>query len=87
MIEVKNIEKSFGESKILKGISTVLKLENQSYHWTKWIWKNGFIKSLLGIHRPEEGTIEFDGRKYGNLDDEEKTPYRNRNGFSRQCLI
>jgi ABC-type polar amino acid transport system ATPase subunit len=27
MIEVKNIEKSFGESKILKGISTVLKLE------------------------------------------------------------
>jgi hypothetical protein len=39
MIE-KNIEKSFGESKILKGISTVLKLENQFN--TKVVWKNGF---------------------------------------------
>jgi hypothetical protein len=34
MIEI--IEKSFGDSKILKGISSVLKLKNQSNHWTEW---------------------------------------------------
>jgi hypothetical protein len=36
---------------VLKGVSTTLnQRENQSNHGTKWLWKNGFLKSLLGIH-------------------------------------
>jgi ABC-type polar amino acid transport system ATPase subunit len=38
MIEIKDIEKSFGETKILKGISTILKPENEPNYWTKWLW-------------------------------------------------
>jgi hypothetical protein len=37
MIEIKDIEKSF-ETKILKGISTILKPEKRTYYWTKWLW-------------------------------------------------
>jgi hypothetical protein len=48
-----------------------LKLENQSNHWPKWVWKNSFIKSI-GYTPSEVRTIEFDGRVYGSLDDEEE---------------
>jgi ABC-type polar amino acid transport system ATPase subunit len=42
MIEI--IEKSFGDSKILKGISSVLKLKNQSNHWTEGSGKTVLLK-------------------------------------------
>ena len=35
----------------------------------------------MGIHRPEVGTIEFDGRVYGSLDDEEKRELRTEIGM------
>jgi hypothetical protein len=34
----KRHRKSFGETKILKGISTFLKPENEPNYWTKWLW-------------------------------------------------
>jgi hypothetical protein len=56
--------------KFFKGISTVLKLENQSNHWTK-SGKTVLLKAYW-YTPPEVGTIEFDGRVYGNLDDEKE---------------
>ena len=82
MIEVKNIEKSFGESKILKGISTVFETgKTNLIIGQSGSGKTVLLKSLLGIHRPEVGTIEFDGRVYGNLDDEERRELRTEIGM------
>ena len=62
MIELKNIKKSFNGVEVLKGVSTVF----ESGKTNLIIGQSGsgktvLLKSLLGIHIPEEGTISFDG--------------------------
>ena len=82
MIEVKNVEKSFGDSKILKGISTVFETgKTNLIIGQSGSGKTVLLKSLLGIHHPEVGTIEFDGRIYSNLDDDEKRELRTEIGM------
>ncbi|WP_130734102.1 ABC transporter ATP-binding protein [Flavobacterium sp. J27] len=82
MIEVKDLEKTFGDQKVLKGIST-----NFESGMTNLIigqsgsGKTVFLKSLLGIHTPETGTIAFDGRIYSNLTDDEKRELRTEIGM------
>jgi phospholipid/cholesterol/gamma-HCH transport system ATP-binding protein len=39
------------------------------------------LKSLLGIHIPDNGTIEFDGRNYFNLSRDEKRELRTEIGM------
>lgn len=82
MITITNIEKSFGESKVLKGISTVF----ESGKTNLIIGQSGsgktvLLKSLLGIHTPEMGTISFDGRIYSHLSDKEKRELRTEIGM------
>lgn len=82
MIEIKNIEKSFNGVKILKGISCVF----ESGKTNLIIGQSGsgktvLLKSLLGIHTPEAGTISFDGRIYSNLSSDEKRDLRTEVGM------
>ena len=50
--------------------------------------KTVFLKSLLGLHTPEQGIISFDGSHSIEMNDEEKTvATRNWNGISRKCLV
>ncbi|VXA94356.1 ABC transporter ATP-binding protein [Flavobacterium sp. 9AF] len=82
MIEVKDLEKTFGDQKVLKGISTTF----ESGMTNLIIGQSGsgktvFLKSLLGIHKPESGTISFDGRIYSNLSDDEKRELRTEIGM------
>jgi phospholipid/cholesterol/gamma-HCH transport system ATP-binding protein len=82
MIEVKNIEKSFGDSKILKGISTIFETgKTNLIIGQSGSGKTVLLKSLLGIHHPEVGTIEFDGRVYSTLEDDEKRELRTEIGM------
>ena len=82
MIEIKNIEKSFGESKVLKGVSTIFETgKTNLIIGQSGSGKTVFLKSLLGIHTPEAGTIEFDGRVYSNLTDDEKRELRTEIGM------
>ena len=63
MIEVNNIEKSFGEQKVLKGITTKFDAGQTSLViGQSGSGKTVFLKSLLGIHEVDSGTISFDGR-------------------------
>lgn len=72
MIEIKNIEKSFGDAQILKGISTVFETgKTNLIIGQSGSGKTVLLKSLLGIHTPEVGTISFDGRIYSDLSDDE----------------
>jgi len=82
MIEVKNVEKSFGDSKILKGVSTVFETgKTNLIIGQSGSGKTVLLKSLLGIHKPEVGTISFDGRIYSELDDDEKRELRTEIGM------
>jgi phospholipid/cholesterol/gamma-HCH transport system ATP-binding protein len=82
MIEVKNIEKSFGDSKVLKGVSAVF----ESGKTNLIIGQSGsgktvLLKSLLGIFTPDVGTISFDGRIYDELRADEKRELRSEIGM------
>lgn len=73
MIEIKNLEKSFGDSKILKGVSAVFETgKTNLIIGQSGSGKTVLLKSLLGIFTPEVGTISFDGRIYSDLTSEEK---------------
>lgn len=82
MIEVKNIEKSFGGVKILKGISTTFEPgKTNLIIGQSGSGKTVLLKSLLGIHQPESGQICFDGRVYAELEDDEKRELRTEIGM------
>ena len=82
MIEIKDIEKSFGDSKVLKGISATF----ESGKTNLIIGRSGsgktvMLKTLLGIHSPDAGTISFDGRIYDQLSPDEKRALRTEIGM------
>lgn len=82
MIEIKNLEKSFGENKVLKGISSVFETgKTNLIIGQSGSGKTVLLKSLLGIHLPDSGTIEFDGRNYSNLSRDEKRELRTEIGM------
>ena len=82
MIEVKNVEKSFGDSKVLNGISTVFETgKTNLIIGQSGSGKTVLLKSLLGIFTPDAGTISFDGRIYSELSANEKRALRTEVGM------
>ncbi len=82
MIEIKNIEKSFGDAHILKGISTVFETgKTNLIIGQSGSGKTVLLKTLLGIHTPEKGTISFDGRIYSDLSANDKRTLRTEIGM------
>jgi len=82
MIEVKNIEKSFGDAHILKGISTAFEKGKTSLViGQSGSGKTVFLKCLLGLFTPESGSISYDGKIYSDLKDDEKRNLRAKMGM------
>lgn len=82
MIEIKNAEKSFGDSKVLKGISAVFETgKTNLIIGQSGSGKTVLLKCMLGIHTLDVGTISFDGRIYSNLDRYEKRELRTEIGM------
>ncbi|MFM9826557.1 ABC transporter ATP-binding protein [Flavobacterium sp.] len=82
MIEVKNLEKSFNDNSILKGVSTLFETgKTNLIIGQSGSGKTVLLKSLLGIHTPEVGTISFDGRIYSELTADEKRELRTEIGM------
>lgn len=82
MIEVQNLQKSFGGTKILKGVSAIFETgKTNLVIGQSGSGKTVLLKSLLGIHTPDEGTISFDGRIYSNLSPQEKRELRTEIGM------
>jgi phospholipid/cholesterol/gamma-HCH transport system ATP-binding protein len=82
MIEIKNIEKSFGDTMILKGISTIFETgKTNLIIGQSGSGKTVLLKSLLGIHSPENGKICFDGRVYSEIAAAEKRELRTEIGM------
>jgi len=82
MIEIKNIKKSFDGHMILKGVSTIFETgKTNLIIGQSGSGKTVLLKSLLGIHTPELGTISFDGRIYSDLTPNEKRELRTEIGM------
>jgi len=82
MITVNNIHKSFNGTEVLKGISTVFEAgKTNLIIGQSGSGKTVFIKSLLGLHTPEEGTISFHDQVYSDLSQSEKRELRSQIGM------
>lgn len=82
MIEVKDIHKAFDGEEILKGISTTfLKGQTNLIIGQSGSGKTVFLKCLLGLFRPEQGKIIYDGAPYSSFSDEEQRELRKQIGM------
>lgn len=82
MIEVNNLHKGFGDLKVLQGISTKFYAgKTNLIIGQSGSGKTVFLKSLIGLHTPEEGYISFDGRINTNFTIEEKRQWRQEIGM------
>lgn len=77
MIKVNNIKKSFGDTEVLKGISMSFeKGKTSMIIGQSGSGKTVCLKCLLGIFTPNEGSIEYDGKDYANLTEDERRNLR-----------
>ena len=77
MIEVKDLQKSFGDAHILKGISTTFeKGKTNLIIGQSGSGKTVFLKCLLGLFNYESGSISYEGRVFSKLSDAEKREIR-----------
>ncbi|TMM29447.1 ATP-binding cassette domain-containing protein [Polaribacter aestuariivivens] len=82
MIEVKDLHKGFGDVEVLKGISTKFYPgKTNLIIGQSGSGKTVFLKSLIGLHTPEKGTISFDGRINTKFTEEEKQQWRQEIGM------
>ncbi|MFC4268566.1 ABC transporter ATP-binding protein [Polaribacter marinivivus] len=82
MIQVKDLHKGFGDVQVLKGITTTFEPGKTSLIiGQSGSGKTVFLKSLIGLHTPEEGTIAFDGRVNTKFTNEEKRQWRQEIGM------
>ncbi|WKD84855.1 Methionine import ATP-binding protein MetN [Polaribacter huanghezhanensis] len=82
MIEVKNLYKGFNGVEILKGISTTFEPgKTNLIIGQSGSGKTVFLKSLIGLHTPEKGTIEFNGRVNTEMNSDERRQLRQEIGM------
>ncbi|MFM1877682.1 MAG: hypothetical protein RLZZ241_548 [Bacteroidota bacterium] len=82
MITVKELHKSFGDSEVLKGISTVFeKGKTNLIIGQSGSGKTVFMKCLLGLIEPNSGSISYDGQVYSELEPAEKRNLRQEMGM------
>lgn len=82
MIEVNNLHKSFDSTHVLKGITTTFeKGKTNLIIGQSGSGKTVFMKCLLGLLEPNEGTISYEGRIYSKLSGDEKRDLRQEMGM------
>lgn len=82
MIEVRNLYKAFDGESILKGINATFERgKTNLIIGTSGSGKTVFLKCLLGLFTPEEGTIHYDGISYTELSATKKRDLREKMGM------
>jgi len=77
MIEVKDVQKSFGDAHVLKGISTIFETgKTNLIIGQSGSGKTVFLKCLLGLFEKDAGSISYDGNVYSELSDDERRNLR-----------
>ncbi|MGB5236201.1 MAG: ATP-binding cassette domain-containing protein [Flavobacteriaceae bacterium] len=82
MIEVENLHKYFGDTHVLDSISTSFeKGKTNMIIGQSGSGKTVFMKCLLGLLTPDEGTISYDGRRFAELTTDDRRNLRQEMGM------
>ncbi|QJD97471.1 ATP-binding cassette domain-containing protein [Mucilaginibacter robiniae] len=82
MIEIKNIHKTFGENKVLRGISANFEEgKNNLIIGGSGSGKTTLLKCIVGLHDVTEGEVLFDGENFTHMNFEERVPIRKKIGM------
>jgi phospholipid/cholesterol/gamma-HCH transport system ATP-binding protein len=82
MIETINIHKTFGENHVLKGIDVELKAgKNNLIIGGSGSGKTTLLKCIVGLHKPEEGEVIYDGQNFTQMHFVERVPIRKQIGM------
>lgn len=82
MIEINNIQKSFNDKHILQGISGHFeKGKCNLIIGSSGTGKSVLLKSIVGLVKPDEGDVLYDGRNFTNGDKEKQTEIRREIGM------
>jgi len=82
MIEVKNIDKTFGENEVLKNISAKFQPgKNNLIIGSSGSGKTTLLKCIVGLHPPTKGSVLFDGQDFTKMNFEERVPIRTEIGM------
>jgi phospholipid/cholesterol/gamma-HCH transport system ATP-binding protein len=82
MITVENLSKRFGDLQVLTDISTVFNkgLVNQIIGMSG-SGKSVLAKCIVGLHKPEEGRVLYEGVSFHDMDNEQKRTIRQEIGM------
>lgn len=82
MIKLENVKKSFGEVEVLKGISATFSPGNTSLIIGKsGAGKSVLLKCMVGLLTPTSGSILYNDRNFGDLNDDQKRELRTEIGM------
>jgi phospholipid/cholesterol/gamma-HCH transport system ATP-binding protein len=82
MIEIKNIRKAFGDKTVIEDVSAVMKPgQCNLIIGTSGSGKTVLMKCMVGLLRPDNGEVSYDGKDFTNMRPEEKTGIRKEIGM------
>jgi len=82
MIEVKNIQKSFGDKIIINNVSAVMKPgQCNLIIGASGSGKTVLMKCMVGLFEPDHGEVLYDGKNFTTMNPEEKTEIRKEIGM------
>jgi phospholipid/cholesterol/gamma-HCH transport system ATP-binding protein len=82
MLEVKELTKGFNGEEVLKGIDASFeKGKTNMIIGASGSGKSVFLKCMLGLFKPDSGTISYDGEMLNKMDDERQSDLRQEMGM------
>lgn len=82
MIEIKNLKKSFGDKPVLRGVNLVIEEgKTNVIIGASGCGKSVMLKHIVGLLRPDEGSILIDGEDITKMNEKEVYEIRKKFGF------
>jgi phospholipid/cholesterol/gamma-HCH transport system ATP-binding protein len=86
MIEVRNIDKHFGEKQVLKNISAVFERGRTNLIiGASGSGKTTLVKCIVGLHEVDKGEVLYDGERFSAMTKKERKKIRKDIGFLFQA--
>ncbi|HEY1038764.1 MAG TPA: ATP-binding cassette domain-containing protein [Bacteroidia bacterium] len=86
MIEIKNINKSFGDRKVVNDVSFVFETgKTNLVIGESGSGKTTILKMMVGLHQPDNGEVEYDGRSFTSSTEKQKQEVRKEIGMLFQA--